>query len=182
MSEEVALQKSYSHALFDDDDKSISSEESLRDDDGDSFISDSTSVNNNVKDAESYFVQNIISPMDCAADYMFCKLRCAFPNVVEDANEIMTTNLHHFIFKEGEEGAKEEGAALAVQNDETRDNRLEEVGVQEEDEDGDGEEIVVDEQEDSLEVNVVLGRYVKMQDQLEKATYSPGKGFANHLY
>jgi len=180
----VALQKSYSHALLDDDDKSISSEESLRDDDGDSFISDSTSVNNNVKDAESYFVQNIISPMDCAADYMFCKLRCAFPNAVEDANEIMTTNLHHFMFKEGEEDAKEEVGALALQNDEARDNRLEEVGPgeegageQEEDEDEDGEEIVVDEQEDSLEVNVVLGRYVQMQDQLEKATYSPGKGF-----
>mmetsp|Transcript_18362 Transcript_18362/g.27887 ORF Transcript_18362/g.27887 Transcript_18362/m.27887 type:complete len:746 (+) Transcript_18362:10-2247(+) len=208
------LQKCSRALLDDDDDKSISSEESQGSDD-DSILSDAASVNAKVqKDDEVLdFVHDILSPMDCAADYMFCQMQCAFPNIVEDANEIMTTNLHHLMFcGEGEEEAKEEeGGAVVVESDGAGDdNRGEgdndqggedekdvvvvfgtspdEQGeggagqdnetADEQEEDEGGEEIVVDEQQDSLEVDVVLGRWVKMQeDQLEIASYSPGEGF-----
>jgi len=210
------LQKCSRALLDDDDDKPISSEESQGSDD-DSILSDAASVNAKVqKDDEVLdFVHDILSPMDCAADYMFCQMQCAFPNIVEDANEIMTTNLHHLMFcgeGEEEEEAKEEGGgAVVVESDGAGDdNRGEgdndqrgedeedvvvvfgtspdeqgEGGVGQDDETADeqeedegGEEIVVDEQQDSLEVDVVLGRWVKMQeDQLEIASYSPGEGF-----
>jgi len=205
------LQKCSKALLDDDDDKSISSEESQGSDDI-SILSDAASVNAKVqKDDEVLdFVHDILSPMDCAADFMFCQMQCAFPNIVEDANEIMTTNLHHLMFcGEGEEEeAKEEGGgAVVVESDGAGDDNrgegdndqggedeedvvvvfgtsLDEQGeggagqddetADEQEEDEGGEEIVVDEQQDSLEVDVVLGRWVKMQeDQLGDSDNNP---------
>ena len=138
------LQKCSRALLDDDDDKSISSEESQGSDD-DSILSDAASVNAKVqKDDEVLdFVHDILSPMDCAADYMFCQMQCAFPNIVEDANEIMTTNLHHLMFcgeGEEEEAKEEEGGAVVVESDGAGDDNR---GEGDNDQGGEDEEDVV---------------------------------------
>lgn len=88
-----------------DEDKSISSKES------------SEKVSNHKKAEEDQclkiFKDNILSPMDRFTVSTFCRLECAFPELVQDVNEILSNNLHHLIFQ-GEAEEESEGEADAL--------------------------------------------------------------------
>eukprot|EP00984_Skeletonema_dohrnii_P005826 scaffold2058_cov197-Skeletonema_dohrnii-CCMP3373.AAC.1 len=88
----------------------------------------------------SDFVDDVLYPISAVTDYMFCKMECAFPEAVEDANEYLSSNLHHLVFQ----GDEKEGEA---QSD------------SEEDDAGDDEDAQGEEEEENQEegVEAVLG-------------------------
>ncbi|KAK1742720.1 hypothetical protein QTG54_006317 [Skeletonema marinoi] len=199
-----ATHRSHSYALMDED-KSISSEaeagaeDSFVQNDDMSFVSDALSTHKKTDEgALTEFVEDVLSPMTCAADYMFCKMQCAFPNEVGDVDEILSSDLHHLIFKDdgGEEATQDDGASTQA-GEEARDTRREDYNEDEEielildnnclDEQGEGErgegndeggadEPMKDEDEESVdEVRVIV------EANVESASYSPAKGFVRKV-
>eukprot|EP00985_Skeletonema_marinoi_P017437 scaffold9561_cov133-Skeletonema_marinoi.AAC.3 len=199
-----ATHRSHSYALMDED-KSISSEaeagaeDSFVQNDDMSFVSDALSTHKKTDEGElTEFVEDVLSPMTCAADYMFCKMQCAFPNEVGDVDEILSSDLHHLIFKDegGEEATQDDGASTQA-GEEARDTRREDYNEDEEielildnnclDEQGEGErgegndeggvdEPMKDEDEESVdEVRVIV------EANVESASYSPAKGFVRKV-
>ena len=190
-----ATHRTQSYALMDED-KSISSEAEAEDsfiqNDDMSFVSDALSTHKKDEGQLTEFVEDVLSPMTCAADYIFCKMQCAFPNEVGDVDEILSSDLHHLIFKDdgGEEATQGDGAS--TQGEEGRDTRREDYNEDEEielildnnclDEQGEGErgegndeggadEPMKDEDEESVDEVRVL-----VEANVESASYSPAKG------
>ena len=91
-----------------DDEESIISEESLNHNDADSFVSDTSARCNAGENGITQFVSDVLSPMNCMSDYTYCQLKCNFPNIVEEVNDILSSNLHHLVFDEEEEEGGEE--------------------------------------------------------------------------
>jgi NADPH2:quinone reductase len=98
-----SLHKNNLRSLLDED-KTTASKES----------SDEVAIQKKIEDNNrcSQFVQDILSPMDSVADFVFCRLECAFPEMVQDVNEILSNNLHHLFFQ-GEWEEKSGGDAKA---------------------------------------------------------------------
>jgi len=173
-------QKSYSLNLMDEE-ESISSEESLQEENKADEEIKGQSENENKVDDEliveienvyktedvgcskcvddivtedfglSDFVDDVLHPMSAVADFMFCKMECAFPEAVEDANEYLSSNLHHLVFQ----GDEKEGEAQSDAEEDDAGDDEDAQGEEEEVEDKHGE----DEEEDQEDggVEAVLG-------------------------
>ena len=97
-----SLHISYSFAQFDEE-ESISSEESLKGHDKESISSDevSTHAQNMAEDiGSSEFVDKVCSQMECITDLTFSRLTCAFPELVENVDGILSNDLPNLILKE----------------------------------------------------------------------------------
>lgn len=238
-------QKSYSTALIDDD-KSISSEESLirrnleesfvHEDDGWSAVSDAVSCaglscvsdavsthknmngedededdgllatsvtgstsENDKADESPNCVDGICYPITSASDFMFCQMKCAFPNAVEDMDEILSSDLHHLMFPfDGEVDRKEVSEAFTQLDDKEGDNRG--VGYFQEEEvevmldcglgkrRGRGLRSDLDEVDEEVKDEELIKGEQRSEDvklsfeaHLENAAYSPGKGLVRKV-
>ena len=79
---------------------------------------------NKVKDDKlTQFVDDMLSPITSATDFFFCQMKCAFPNAVEDMDEVMSSDLHHLFFSyDVTEGVKEYGASTQLEVEERYDS------------------------------------------------------------
>jgi NADPH:quinone reductase-like Zn-dependent oxidoreductase len=77
---------------------------------------------------------------DCFTDFLFCRLQCAFPDMVNDVDEIIANDMYHLIFRgeveddddagEEEEGDDDDSECKLKQEEEAEDNHHEEGGVE----------------------------------------------------
>jgi hypothetical protein len=111
-----SLHKSHSHDPLDNNKAVSSNESSLQGSDKESILSSSDGVStHNPNKAEdigcSGFVDNeVISPVECATDLMFCRLECGFPDMIQDVNESLSNDLQNLIFQVDVDGEEEAGA------------------------------------------------------------------------
>ena len=147
--------KSYSLSSMMDGDETVRSEGSISKSgetiSGESILSRVSSFpyNRHGEVGVPAFVEDVLSPISEAAESLYSKLKCDFPDMVDDVNEFLSKDLHHAFYKGDDDNELLEEATVTTVND---------VDVEEEEQEkrerkqGDATEAEKEEKNEGLEI------------------------------